>query len=137
MDKEIKTFAGIFYADNDYEKAVYLKKYYDYNLIMAVGTTMMGLMAEGFEAISMTAMNLYPEMFVELYDMLKDYRMREAFMLKEKLFDHIFEFYKYEKDMDYVSIMKMEFSKMNTSMKMGPIRQPKMSMKMFMKTMRY
>lgn len=136
VDKEIKTFAGMYYADTDMDKALMLKKF-DYNFIMGVGMSMMSVMAEGFDAFSMTAMNLYPEMFVEFYDLMKDYRMREAYMLKEKMFEKMYEFFKYDKDMDYITMMKMDFDKLYPSMKMGPVRKPKMMMNWWMKMLKW
>jgi len=130
VEKEIKLFAGIFYADDGLSKIMSLReKKPDYLYIVGLGTSMMGYMAEGFDAISMTAFNIYPEMMKELFDLMKDYKMREAYMLKEKMVKRVIDMFRMEIDTDFLTLMKMEMDKVITTLKMGPLRKPKMSMR--------
>ena len=94
IEKEIPTFAGFYWADDHIDKVTYLKhKLPDYHYIIGVGSTLMGFMSEGFDAISMTAMNLYPEMVKELYDYMMGYKLHEAYLLKEKLIKRIYDLF--------------------------------------------
>lgn len=129
MEKEVHTFTGIFFAEDKIDKITFLReKKPDFLYIIGMYTTLMGYMMEGFEAFSMTAMNLYPEMMKELYDYFKDYKMREAYQLKEKMTKRIYDLFRMDTDMDFVTLMKMEMDKLYTSMKMGPLRKPRMTM---------
>lgn len=135
MEKEIKTFTGIFYASDKIDLITMLKlKKPDFLYIIGMMTSMMGFMMEGFEAFSMTGMNLYPEMMKELYEHLKEFRMREALMLKDKMTKHIIDMFRMDMEfyMDFVTLMKMEMDKLFTTMRMGPVRKPKMTMNRMM-----
>lgn len=121
-------FSGFFWANDSIDKVTYLKeKMPEYNYIIAMGTSMMGYMAEGFEAFSMTAMNLFPEMMKELYTYMKDYKMREAFMVKQKMQKRIYDMFGTNMHMDWMTVMKMEMDKM-FPFKLGPMRKPHMTM---------
>lgn len=79
----------------------------------------------------MVGMNLYPEMLKELYDYLKEYKMREAYALKEKYIKKFYNNFPVDMPMDYIYLMKQEMDKMYTTMKMGLVRKPNMSMSMW------
>ncbi|XP_055298417.1 N-acetylneuraminate lyase B-like [Sitodiplosis mosellana] len=132
VEKEIPTFAGFYYADDRIDKVIYLKhKLPEYNYIIGVGSAMMGLMAEGFDAISMTAMNLYPEMVKELYDYMLGYKMHEAYILKEKMIKKIYDLFQTSSNVDWLRIMKMEMDKLHPQFKVGPMRKPKLTKMMW------
>lgn len=126
-EKEIPSFAGVFYADGNLDKAAEMMKS-GRSLIMGMGSIMVGAMAMGIDAISMTAMNLMPEMMVELMDHVLNNRLREAMLLQEKMRQSIRGVWQYGDDM--IMKMKMEFNKMNSSIKLGPCRKPPMTMMM-------
>lgn len=132
VEKEIPTFAGFYWADDHIDKLTFLKhKMPEYHYIVGVGSTMMGFMAEGFDAISMTAMNLYPEMMKELYEYMMNYKMHEAYMFKEKMTKKIYDMFQMNnQNMDWLMMMKMEMDKMHP-WKMGPMRKPKMTKMMW------
>lgn len=134
VDKELPMFAGLFWADDNIDKVMFLKeKMPNFLYIIGMGLTMTGFMVEGFDAISMTAMNLFPEMIKELYDYMLNYKLDQVMIVKKKLVKRIMDMFKMDMNMDWMTIMKMEMDKMYPMMKMGPLRKPKMTMqKMWM-----
>lgn len=133
LEKEVPTFVGLFWADDNIDKIAFLKeKMPTYNYIIGMGTSMMGFMAEGFEAFSMTAMNLYPEMIKEMYDYMLDFKMNEAFVVKKKMTKRVYDMFTMDRDLDFITVMKMEFEKLYPTLKMGPTRKPKMTMNKMM-----
>lgn len=96
--------------------------------IIGMGASMMGYLAEGFEAFSMTAMNVFPEMIKELYDYMMNNKYDQALIVKKKMTKRIYDMFRMDMDMDWMTVMKMEMEKMYPMMKMGPIRKPKMTM---------
>lgn len=126
MEKEISMFAGLYWAHDQIDHVMLLKeKMPTYNYIIATGISMMGYMMQGFDAISMMAMNVCPEMMKEMYDHMMNYRMREAMMLHGKMSKRFWDMMRLDTDMDWVTAMKLE---MNKIMNMGPLRKPKMTM---------
>ncbi|XP_031628870.1 N-acetylneuraminate lyase B-like [Contarinia nasturtii] len=124
MKKEVSTFAGLFWAVDHIDQAIHLKeKMPEYNYIIAMGSSIMGYMAEGFEAISMTVMNLYPELVKEVYDNMTQYKMQEAYDAREKLYKTIYDLFAKENCMDDIYTMKKEMDKLYP-FKMGPVRKP-------------
>lgn len=134
LEKDVPMFAGLFWADDNIDKVMYLKeKMPNYLYIIGMGTSMMGFMAEGFEAFSMTAMNLYPDMIKEMYDYMFSYKYEQAITVRKQLVKRIYDMFHMDMEMDWMTMMKMEMDKMYPMMKMGPTRKPKMSlMKMWM-----
>lgn len=110
------------YADGNLDFAMEMKKE-GRNVIMGMGTIMLGTLTMGIDAISMTAMNVMPELIFELYDLMKKDKLHDAMVLQEKIFYKIREFWREDEDM--IKKMKMEFNKI---MKMGPIRKPEWMM---------
>jgi len=124
IEKEVPTFAGFFWADDHIDKLTFLKhKMPEYHYIVGVGSTMTGFMAEGFDAISMTAMNLYPELIKELYELMMSYKMHEAYTLKVNMTKKVYDLFHLDRSMDWLLTMKMEMDKMHP-WKMGPLRKP-------------
>lgn len=94
IEKEIPTFAGFYWADDHIDKVTYLKhKFTDYHYIVGIGSTVMGFMTEGFDSISMTAMNIYPEILKELYEYMMGYKLHEAYLLREKMIKRIYDLF--------------------------------------------
>lgn len=119
-------FSSSIRADDKIDHVMLLKeKLPSYNYIIATGISMMGHMIQGFEAISMMAMNICPEMMKEMYDHMLNHRMREAMMLHCKMSKRVWDMLRCDTDMDWVMAMKMEMNKM---LNMGPLRKPKMTM---------
>jgi len=134
LEKEVKTFTGIYYADDHIDKIKFLKeKKPEYLYIIGMYTTMMGFFFEGFDAFSMVGMNLYPDLLKEMYDHFKDFRVREAITLKEKYTKKIFDLFHMDMPMDYIYYIKTEMDKLYTTMKMGHVRKPKMTINMWQK----
>lgn len=129
IEKEVPNFAGFYWADDKLDKVVFLKhKMPEYIYIIGLFTSILGFMVEGFEAISLPLMNLYPELIKELYDYTLDYKVREAFVVKEKLYKRFFELFRLDMDIDYLLLIKTEMGKLYPAFKMGPIRRPKITM---------
>lgn len=128
MEKEVHMFAGLFWADDNIDKVSFLKeKMPEFNYIIGMGTSMMGFFAEGFESFSMTAMNLYPEMIKEIYDYMLDFKMNEAFIVKKKMIKRVYDLFRMDINMDFMTVMKIEMDKIYPAMKMGPTRKPQIT----------
>jgi len=124
VEKELPTFAGFYWADDNIDQIIYLKeKMPEYHYIIGTGSSIMGYMSEGFESYSMAAMSLYPQLVKEFYDYMTQYKVREAYVVKEKLYKTIYALFGKEKYMDYIYTMKLEMDKIYP-FKMGPIRKP-------------
>lgn len=121
-EKEITNFGGIFYADGNLDHAVETLKT-GRTVIMGVGSIMVGSLAMGFESLSMTVMNIWPELIVELHEHVLNYRLKEAIVIQDKIIKKIREIYVHDEDL--IVKMKTEFNKINTTFKMGPTRKPK------------
>lgn len=123
VEKELPMFAGLYYAHDYIDRVMLLKeKLPYYNYIISTGTSFEGYFTQGFEAISTIVMNVYPEMVKESYDYLKDFKLREAMMVRDKLYKRIFDTIRLDTDVDLVDIMKKE---MNKTLTVGPLRKPK------------
>lgn len=124
MEKETQMFAGLYYADDRIDRVSFLKeKLSDFHYIIGTGTSFMGYMAEGFDAISMTTMNLYPEMIKEMYDYMLNYKVNDAFLVKQKFIKRVVDLFRTDMHMDWLSMMKMEMDKI-VPLKMGKTRKP-------------
>lgn len=131
MQKEVTTFAGFYWADTQLDSVMYLKlKMPEYYYIIGMGSSMMGFMAEGFDSISMTAMNIYPQMVKELYDYMLNFKMQEAYVVKGKMVKSIYDMFPKDSPMDWFMMMKMQMNKLYP-FKMGPMRKPKITKMMF------
>lgn len=78
LDKEVPTFAGIYYHHTVLGDEVTMMKYYkpNYNHIIDTTMSVIAPFTEGFEAFSMSMLNLYPEMLVEMYEYTKNYKCK-------------------------------------------------------------
>lgn len=120
-EKEITNFGGIYYADSDLERALDTYKG-DRTVILGMSKCAISGLTLGFQAISMTVMNLYPEMICELYDHFLNNRLKEALLVQDKLMKRIHDIYKLDEDI--IVSMKMEFNKLNLGFKCGATRKP-------------
>lgn len=128
MQKEVPTFTGLFWADDKIDKVVFLKeKLPEYLYIIAIGTSIMGFMVEGFDAFSLTALNLVPEMIKELYDNMLNQNLNQALIVKQKFIKNIYDLLQLNVGFDWMTVMKLQMEKINPIIKMGPVRKPKVS----------
>lgn len=67
-------------------------------------------------------MNIMPEWYMEMYEHMRSMRMREAMEMQEKMTRRMYEFW--HRGDDVFVMMKMEWNKMNGSMKFGQMRKP-------------
>lgn len=121
-EREINNFGGVFYADPNLDGAMELYKT-DRTVIVGMKNIMLGALAMGIRAISMTMMNLVPEWSVELYEHMMNNQLKEALVVQEKIVRRTQELLAHDEH-DMINKMKMEFNKLNTSFKMGPTRAP-------------
>lgn len=130
MEKECPMFCGLYWAADCMDMMMMLKqKMPQFNYICATMSSMMGCMAEGMDAISMTAMNMCPEMMKEMWTYMMDKDMKNAMMVREKMMKRVWDLFHMDTDMDWMMMMRMEMDKMQPmGMKMGPMRRPKMTM---------
>lgn len=78
IEREINTFAGIYYDHNiKSDEMILLKNYKPHKIHIAdTKLTMISPILEGFDVLSMTLTNLYPDLVYKLYDGLKNKRCR-------------------------------------------------------------
>lgn len=126
-EKEVPNFGGIFYADGNLDRAMMMMRK-DRMVIMGMMGMMLGTYMMGIESMSMTAMNIMPDMMMELYENMRNMKMKEAMLLQEKIMLRIREIYNPQEDMFLK--LKMEFDKI---LKVGPMRKPELTMCMFRK----
>lgn len=78
IEREINTFSGIYYDHNVKSDEILLLKSYKPHKIHIIDTklTLISPFFEGFDVLSMTFGNLYPELLFKLYDGLKNKRCK-------------------------------------------------------------
>lgn len=119
--KEISNFGGIYYSDYNLENALDVFKN-DRTVILGIGKAAISAFALGFDAYSMSAMNVFPELVAELYNHVLHYRLKEALFVQDKIFKRIYDIYK--DDEDFIVKIKAEFNKLNLGFKVGATRKP-------------
>lgn len=123
VERDIPMLAGLYYTHDYIDRVMLLKeKLPHFNYIIGTGTSIEGHLVQGFEAISMIAMNICPELIKDIYERLKEFKLREALMTRDKMVKRIFDTIRVDTDLDFVEIMKKETSK---TLNMGPLRKPK------------
>ncbi|XP_031631989.1 uncharacterized protein LOC116346191 [Contarinia nasturtii] len=94
--------------------------------------SMVGYMSEGIEAISFPLMNVLPELFRELYDLMMNRKLNEAIIVHKKLYKRIWELLQVDSDLrvniDMMLILRRELEKIEPTIKLGPMRRPHLSM---------
>lgn len=80
MEKEVPTFAGIYYHHTVLGDEISMMKYYKSKYTHIIDTTMTVIapFTEGFEALSMSMINVYPELVVKMFDYTKNYKCKET-----------------------------------------------------------
>lgn len=90
MEKECPMFCGIYWAHDHMDMLTMLKeKMPHYNYICATMSSMMGWMAMGMDAISMTAMNLMPDIMKQMWDCMMNHKMDDAMTVHTKMMKRI------------------------------------------------
>lgn len=76
IEREIKTFSGIYYDSSVKSDEILLLKSYKPHKIHIIDTklTLISPIMEGLDVLSMTLGNLYPDQVYKLYDHLKNKR---------------------------------------------------------------
>jgi len=129
IEKEVPYFTGFYWAEDKIDKVIFLKqKMPDYLYIIGTYTSILGYLSEGFEAISMPLMNLYPELIKDLYTYMLDYKVHDAIVVKEKLYKRYYDLFRLDMNIDFLYMIKTEMEKIFPTLKMGPIRRPKITM---------
>jgi len=120
-EKDIPNFSGLFFAHGKLDDALLTKN--SNRLIIYAHPLIMGAaMLHGIQSLCMIHTNLMPEMMMEFYEHMRNMRMRESMELFDKMFRRMYEFWHHGEDI--ISLMKIEWNKVNSSMKMGPMRKP-------------
>lgn len=124
-EKDIPNFSGLLFASGKLDDAILAMKP---NRLVIYGhpMTMAGAMIHGMESLCMIQMNIMPETMMEFYEHMLNMRMREGMDMSKKMLHRMLEFWHHGDDM--ITKMKMEWNKMNSSMKMGPMRKPMFNM---------
>lgn len=123
-EQHIPTFCGLKCTCGDMWEGVACMKP-GRNIIFAADTVMCGALALGFEAVSMTMMNICPEFSVDCWNAICNSKMREAQECQSKLMNRVCEITRNGCG-DWVECMKTEFNKVNPGMSCGPLRKPAM-----------
>lgn len=121
LQRSIPNFDGIYYRHTDIEIATYLLKE-GYNIILSTDTILVGVLSLGFDGISSIAMNLFPEIVTEIYDLVLNAKLREAREVNDKFYHRIREVVALQTQ-DWVGSMKLEFNK-KADFKIGELRKP-------------
>lgn len=127
-EKEIPTFGGIYFADSKFDHALETLRT-DRTVILGSGQTVLGALTLGFVAISHPMINIFPEWFVELYDHVRNYRLKEAIVVQDKIFKRIRDTFTHDEDLIVKS--KTVFNTLNLGFKVGATRKPVWTQSMF------
>lgn len=133
MEQEVPMFAGMYWAHDHMDMLMLLKhKMPMMNYIVGTMSSMMGWMTEGIDAISMTAMNMYPDLMRQMWDLMMNRKMNDATMIHDRMMKLIWDMFQMDMDMhtnmDWMMTMRMEMEKMYPMLRMGPMRRPQMTM---------
>lgn len=120
-EKEISTFSGIYYADYNVDHAIETR-HTDRTVIFGIEKVFLGAFTLGFHAVSSMMLNLYPDSIFELYDHVHNYRLKEAYVVQDKLFKHIQAIYVHGDDL--FDKIKTEFNKLKVGFSVGATRKP-------------
>lgn len=120
IERELENFAGIVYAHHNLDEATVLLKKNRYVILWA-DTILEGALALGFEAITSTVLNVFPEIMVEVLNLHRDNKLREAIAAQDQLIKRIESIYR--PGFDWIQIWKEEFNKVQ-DIKVGALRKP-------------
>lgn len=121
ITKYVKNFNGIFYGHTDIVMALELLKT-NHHIIITHETLLLGLKTLGFDTFSFISMNIWPDRFKEIIDLLNNYKLREAIDVHTKLIDNFRNVFKNQM-FDYVDILKLKFNKI-VDFTVGGVRKP-------------
>ena len=121
VEREIQNFAGIYYAHHNLDEATTLLKQNRY-VIYVADNTLIGALALGFDTIASTLLNICPEYLVEIYENIRNNKLREAMAAQEKLNKRILDIYR--PGFDWVQIWKNEMNKVHGDIKVNVTRKP-------------
>lgn len=129
VTKYVNNFGGIFYGHTDIVVAQELLKT-GYKVIITHDTTLLlGLKTLGFDTFSFIGLNILPDHFKEIIDLLNNYKLREAIDIHTKILDIFKDTFK-NQVLDYVDILKLKFNKI-VDFNVGGVRKPVLT---FLKT---
>lgn len=120
--KKIQNFRGIFFAEPNIDRAMYTAAP-DFTVIYGTTKGVIAGLTSGFDGISMTEMNLWPESFVALNDRVCKNCLKEALVLQAKINKRTDDIFK--PGQDFIPIMKETFNKLNPGIYVGDTRKPR------------
>lgn len=121
VEKEVPNFVGVEYIHHDMVEATTLLKH-GRNIVWGMDKVLIGALAVGMDTFMLTTLNICPELVMEIVDRMRQNKLNEAMMFSEKLMRRIDDIY--VRGSDWIMLMKNEFNKMHTGMKVGPCRKP-------------
>lgn len=121
VTKYVNNFGGIFYGHTDIVVAQELLKD-GYHVIIVHDTLLLGLKTLGFDTFSFIGLNIWPDRFKEIIDLLNNFKLRDAFDIHTKILDNIKDLFKNQM-LDYVEILKLKFNKI-VDFNVGGVRKP-------------
>lgn len=131
LKRTITTFGGFYYRHTDFEDATILLKE-DTTVILSTDLTTVGVFTLGFDTISTITLNLYPEFVTEIYDYVRNGKLREARDTNDKLYRRIKDLVGDFTTTDWIEKFKYEFDK-KTDIKVGGLRKPRITYDFFKK----
>ena len=121
VEREVQNFAGVYYAHHNLDEATTLLKRNRF-VIYAGDNTLIGALTLGFDTIASTLLNIVPEHFVEIYELVRTFKLREAMAAQEKLHKRIYDVYR--PGFDWVQTWKVEMNKVQPEIRVGVTRKP-------------
>lgn len=121
VSKYVNNFSGILYGDTDIVVAQELLRE-GYHVIIAHETLLLGLKSLGFDTFSFISLNIWPDRYKEIIELLNNYKLREAIDIHYKLVDSLREIFKNQM-LDYVEILKLRLNKI-VDFNLGGVRKP-------------
>jgi len=125
VSKYVNNFSGIMYGDTDIIVAQELLRD-GYHVIIAHETLLLGLKSLGFDTFSFISLNIYPDRFKEIIELLNTYKLREALDIHYKIIDNLREIFKNQM-LDYVQILKLRLNKI-VDFNLGGVRKPNLTL---------
>lgn len=84
VEKTVPNFVGIKYTSGDLDQgAACLKE--NRSIFLGADTILVGALALGFESSIMTTLNIYPEMSIEIVELMKKEKIKDALRIQQNL----------------------------------------------------
>lgn len=125
VSKYVNNFSGILYGHSDIVVAQELLRD-GYHVIIAHETLLLGLKSLGFDTFSFISLNIWPDRFKEIIDLLNNFKLREALDIHLKTIDNLREIFKNQM-LDYVEILKLRMNKI-VDFNLGGVRKPMLTL---------